>query len=485
MWVKLSSACLVLVAVCCLACSLTPKPLPELAIEPPAARLQQYITALSQDPRRGFDLLSGRSRHFIQDIRQAALYAPSIEVDNMPRFLRLLIGLTRQQLTAEQLSSLSLDDYYVFLLNQPVLKPVLATYSFQLSLGPLLQSSDQLISAQILVAGQANPAYSLEFRLEQGQWQLHLEPLWYLTDLALDSLYGRSLLPGPVLGGDILNSLLQTGSLPKAYSPPLLDWPEDQPAIDYFWLFYANQLRFNQILYYNAQIAALDFLNPQVPPLYQALGQAYSLVGDKDGAIASLLQSLLLEPRLARSYQYLALELIFAGRDVEAEAYLQKGALLSSNPSESFRGQGYLAFHRGEFGAAAEAFRSLLNEQPQSAYGALWLYLSERKAGVSKAAAQLVLVDHLQKYRQGSWPEPVLELFNDELSDQGLLLLAQDKDPKTDREQLCEAYFYLGFHAWLDGDSRLARDYLLAARASRVYGFVEYGLAELLLKWID
>lgn len=467
----------------CIACSGTLRH-DAAPTEPPALRLQAYVLALSQDSRRGFDLLSERSRHFVQDVRQASLYASATEVANMPRFLRLLIGLSRQQLTADELSAKSLDEYYVFLLNQPVLKPLLATYSFQLALGPLLQSSDQLIAAQIQVAGQNSP-YSLEFRLEQGQWQLNLEPLWYMTDLALDALYARQSLTEPVLGGDILNALLQSGGLPASYLEPLLEWPTTQPRIDYFWLFYANQLRFNQILYYNAQLSVLDFLNPQVPSLYQALGQAYSLVGDSQGAIASLVQSLLLEPKLARSYHYLALELMFAGRDIEAEAYLQKGALLSSNQIETFRGRGYLAFQRGDFGAAAEAFRSLLIEQPQSAYGALWLYLSERKAGVSKAAAQLVLVDYLQKSRQGSWPEPVLELFNDELSDQGVLLLAQDKDPRTDREQLCEAYFYLGFHAWLQGEQQLARDYLLAARASRVYGFVEYGLAELLLKWID
>lgn len=76
------------------------------------------------------------------------------------------------------------------------------------------------------------------------------------------------------------------------------------------------------------------------------------------------------------------------------------------------------------------------------------------------------------------WPKTVGKFLIGDLGATELLrLAAAPSDHQTKREQLCEANYYVGMDALLDGRTAEAREKFLACRATRVDVFLEYFLA--------
>ena len=84
------------------------------------------------------------------------------------------------------------------------------------------------------------------------------------------------------------------------------------------------------------------------------------------------------------------------------------------------------------------------------------------------------------------WAAPVVQFYAGRLPEDEVLKAAASADPKTDREQRCEAYYYLAMahHLKLGGvqvDAAAAakvREYLEKCVATGVTNFVEYRAAQ-------
>jgi lipoprotein NlpI len=80
------------------------------------------------------------------------------------------------------------------------------------------------------------------------------------------------------------------------------------------------------------------------------------------------------------------------------------------------------------------------------------------------------------------WPGPVVALYLGNGTPEEVLLSARNPDPQKQREQQCEAYYYLGQHALIRGDRTEAIRLFRAAVESQVTDFVEYYAARVELK---
>jgi len=111
-------------------------------------------------------------------------------------------------------------------------------------------------------------------------------------------------------------------------------------------------------------------------------------------------------------------------------------------------------------------------------YSAIWLHIARTQAGQDDAED---LAPVVAKANLSKWPGPALKLFLGEGTSDEALAAAQDRNPETQKNQLCEANYYLGESALAHQQRTLAKTRFIAARDVCPKDYVEYAgaLAEL------
>jgi lipoprotein NlpI len=84
---------------------------------------------------------------------------------------------------------------------------------------------------------------------------------------------------------------------------------------------------------------------------------------------------------------------------------------------------------------------------------------------LSKNATQIKLTE---------WPGQVISLYLGKITPESFMAAAKDADPKKDREQHCEAYFYLGEYTMITGKQEEASRLFQQSVDTGVTNFVEY-----------
>jgi TPR repeat protein len=110
----------------------------------------------------------------------------------------------------------------------------------------------------------------------------------------------------------------------------------------------------------------------------------------------------------------------------------------------------------------------------------LMLFAARGRAGGGDAATTLA-ASALAQVDEATWPKPVASFYLGKLGAKALLDKAKSPDPDREREQLCEAYYYLGQHHMIAGRRRQAVQMFQKSVATGVESFIEYksALAEL------
>lgn len=137
------------------------------------------------------------------------------------------------------------------------------------------------------------------------------------------------------------------------------------------------------------------------------------------------------------------------------------------------RGDAY--FYLGQFDKAEADFTVAGDHDQKMAYYPLWLYLAQAHQGKDANA-------ELDRRAGGldleSWPGPVIDFYRGKIGADDVLAAAGKGDIKTQRDQQCEADFYLGEHALLAGGRDEARRLLQAAQDNCDRRFIEYAGAK-------
>jgi lipoprotein NlpI len=129
-------------------------------------------------------------------------------------------------------------------------------------------------------------------------------------------------------------------------------------------------------------------------------------------------------------------------------------------------------FYMGRFEQSAVAADKALTSAPQDKYMLLWRYLARAKATGAQAARR-ELSDGARRLTDRSWPDPVIALFLDQITEDSFFLQADDSDPKRKAELICEAKFYVAESRLLSGKNQEAITLLQSAEAECPIAFVE------------
>ena len=179
-------------------------------------------------------------------------------------------------------------------------------------------------------------------------------------------------------------------------------------------------------------------MNPKYAAAYYNRGHVYYFNGNLDAAIADLSQSITLDPNPPFSY------------------FIRGLARLAKEDRE---------------GAASDFQQSAING---FADGALWLWIVKMEKG-EQGEARSDLSDMLGKhelFKPGDWPTQIGNFLLEKITQDDLMALTK-KDAST-QDQVCEAWFYIGFSKRFIGDIPGAIDCFqkaaaLGSKESEVY----------------
>jgi lipoprotein NlpI len=109
---------------------------------------------------------------------------------------------------------------------------------------------------------------------------------------------------------------------------------------------------------------------------------------------------------------------------------------------------------------------------PSDSYTVLWLYLAEARNG--QPAAKEDLEKNSAAIKPTSWPAPLIKLYLGTASSSDVLASAEHLDAQKDKEQHCQAAFFLGEAALLRGVKADAVHLFRDSLATGVASFWEY-----------
>jgi len=135
-------------------------------------------------------------------------------------------------------------------------------------------------------------------------------------------------------------------------------------------------------------------------------------------------------------------------------------------------------FREGKYKEAAELFQKESKEDsPGYIYDQLFYFLSLYRAGqIDKAQKHILKFSNTLK--DDKWIEPVAHFYAGKITEDALLKAAESEDEKKEKEQKCEAYYYIGMMYSLKEKPSKAKGYFEKCVATDVKSFIEYDMAK-------
>ncbi|MHB8697677.1 MAG: tetratricopeptide repeat protein [Sulfuricaulis sp.] len=212
-------------------------------------------------------------------------------------------------------------------------------------------------------------------------------------------------------------------------------------------------------------------LNPQDAHVLNDRGGAWSDKKDYDRAIADYTEAIRLNPHPRIFYNR---GNAWSDKKDYDRAIADYNEAISLNPqyAYAFHNRGDAQFYQGRFRLAASDFVQWQKLRPDDAYAAIWLYLARARGGAKDAASQLTA--DTRRLKADVWPAPVVALFTGKGTPQTVQDKAANADPKVQKDQMCEANFYLGQWHLLQHQKEEARSLFQQAQDKCPKNFVEY-----------
>lgn len=214
-------------------------------------------------------------------------------------------------------------------------------------------------------------------------------------------------------------------------------------------------------------------LSPRYGDALYARGNAWSARGDSGRAIADFDSALDINPKDAVALGARAFEWIIKGD--YARAIADQDAVIRVDPKSSLAwfGRGRARFYSGDYAHAITDMQEAIRLAPSS-YIALWLYLTRKRGGIALADADELLEQGSADIRGGGWPWPVVVLYVGRTDVDSVMAAATDQDARRQRDQRCEANFYVAEWRLMRNERDIAIALLKAAQAECSRDFTEY-----------
>jgi tetratricopeptide (TPR) repeat protein len=209
-------------------------------------------------------------------------------------------------------------------------------------------------------------------------------------------------------------------------------------------------------------------------------GAAWARNGDQDKAIADFNEAIRLDPKSDRAYVARGLAWGHIGDYDREISNFNEATRIKPQSAVAHNSLGHAHFDHERFADSAADFERSLRIDARQPYAVIWRYLALARSGAGNPLSELSSASAVIDKQK--WPAPVIELFVGRMQPEALLAAAENPDPKTRRDQLCEGRLYLGEWHLLNSRAREARPLLEQAQRSCPATFVEAKAAAMELK---
>ncbi len=223
-------------------------------------------------------------------------------------------------------------------------------------------------------------------------------------------------------------------------------------------------------------------LHPHNIDAWRDRGRAHRNIGQYDEAIRDFSEVLRQDP--GDVYIWNDRAEVFFVRGQIRDAISDYDEALHLEPNHFFarinRGRAYFLLAR--FSEAVVDLRSAVRSRPEDHSAVLWLYLAEARGGQD---GRETLMWYSRLLDVNDWPGPVIQYFLGRIGAHDALDAANSFNSRRHKARRCQAFFFLGQQALLDGNSNAARRWFKAAVDTGVSPLIEYLAAENELARLD
>ena len=211
-------------------------------------------------------------------------------------------------------------------------------------------------------------------------------------------------------------------------------------------------------------------LDPKLGVAYYNRALSQSEKGEADLAIADYDAALKVAPKEWRAYVGRAVEWTLKGDYKRAIADYDAVIQLEPQRLTGYFGRARARFYAAEYVSAASDFARAHQMEP-GMYTAIWLFLARKRADI---AGEKTLAQEAGTNGSGRWPAPIVGLFLGSNTPEAVQKAAVDLNVVRQRDQRCEANFYIAQWHLLHGASAAAAALLRDARAMCPSSFIEH-----------
>jgi tetratricopeptide (TPR) repeat protein len=217
--------------------------------------------------------------------------------------------------------------------------------------------------------------------------------------------------------------------------------------------------------------------NPDNDAPYSVRVDAYEWAEQYDKAVKDLDLLIKRNPDNASHYLRRCINLRCLGRGQAALADAEKAIRLKGRTSYTFAARGCSYELMGELEKALEDYRRAAELDDDKRYFTIWRCIVLRKLGRREEADKMIKAFLKELDNKDEWIAPVIKYLAGEMTQQQVFRLARHDNAETQREQLCEAYYYVGACHLADRKLDKAEALFTKCLAQQVNNFYEHGFA--------
>lgn len=218
---------------------------------------------------------------------------------------------------------------------------------------------------------------------------------------------------------------------------------------------------------YTAAIA----VDPKNSLFYYNRGEVWRLTNDLRRAGDDFDIAIRLKPDYGDAYIRRGFVRVAQREFLKALVDFDKAVQLNPNSPETLSQRGIARFYAGRYRESENDLVISLAGAPKNAYSVLWLYLARLHQGKDEITA---FRDQTRVLNLAAFPGPIVRFYLGEIGTNDVMLAAQKGTPQQQREQLCEAGFYLGEEALMRGNRDEAVRLFRQAIGTNLTYFYEY-----------
>jgi tetratricopeptide (TPR) repeat protein len=223
-------------------------------------------------------------------------------------------------------------------------------------------------------------------------------------------------------------------------------------------------------------------INPKYEAAYFCRGACYLLSEEYEKSIADNKKVIEMNPESSISYYNIGAAYGKMMDYPNTIKFIDKAIEMEPKVAEYYSTRGKTYFEMGNMKSSAEDFKKACELKPDYAYSHLQYALSLMKQGGDGIS---YINGYLDKEKETAWPLPVFKMFAEKITPEACLKSSESTDADLNKEQKCEALFYIGEFYLLKDDRQKAKEYFSKCISTGVNYFCEYYFSKAELKRME